>query len=70
MMLKIVLEKKKAYRDDTIIEIARLSKAKRKRKIYSEHLKKETEDESIYYGLLVMMVWFIIYGFIQQVIMK
>jgi len=29
---------------------------KRKRKIYSEHLKKEIEDESIYYGLLVIVV--------------
>jgi hypothetical protein len=54
-----------------IIEVARLSRAKtkkikrvsekrhwvkRKRKIYNEHLKKEIEDESIYYGLLVMVV--------------
>ena len=30
---------------------------KRKRKIYSEHLKKEIEDESIHYGLLIMMVY-------------
>jgi hypothetical protein len=72
MMLKIVLGKKgKLIVDGTIIEVARLSRAKtkkikrvsgkiywvkRKRKIYSEHLKKEIEDESIYYGLLVMVV--------------
>jgi len=59
MMLKIVLGKKgKLIVDGTIIEVARLSRAKtkkikrvsgkrywvkRKRKIYSEHLKKEIE---------------------------
>ncbi|MBX0312305.1 MAG: hypothetical protein JHC31_11135, partial [Sulfurihydrogenibium sp.] len=46
------LEKRKAYRDGTIIEVARLirpktKKIKRKRKIYSKYLKKEIEDESI-----------------------
>jgi hypothetical protein len=69
MILKIVLGKKgKLIADGTIIEVARLSRAKTKkdkksfrkkdikRKIYSEHLKKEIEDKSIYYGLLVMVV--------------
>jgi hypothetical protein len=67
----MVLGKKgKLIVDGTVIEVARLSRAKtkkikrvsgkrywikRKRKIYSEHLKKEIEDESIYYGLLVMV---------------
>jgi hypothetical protein len=86
MILKIVLGKKgKLIVDGTIIEVARLNRiktkkikrisgkrywVKRKRKIYNEHLKKEIEDENIYYGLLVMVVWFMIYGFIQQVTMK
>lgn len=64
MMLKFVLGKKgKLIVDGTIIEVARLSRAKtkkikrvsgkrywvkRKRKIYSERLKKEIEDENIY----------------------